>query len=818
MNRWLLLVATAIGLSVLLRTPDCAQSQEKKGIDKLKATDAYGDPLPKGVVARLGSLRWRNPENTLAFSPDGKYLAAAGSAIKLFDASSGQLLRRFEAGSCFLAFSPDSRTLVTTDSTHTPVVRFWDVSTGKERRNFQIQGGTNFLLPCSSADGKRLACYNISYVNPHEKRFVSIWNLETGKEIRKWPDLEAGSIYLSPDGKTFILPYRTHYFLHDADTGKEKARIPFPPREVAGNTSATRFLAFTSDGKMLAGMGKGHVYLWDTGTGKVVHQLALPKDEAACVAISANDRTLAAGGRKGTLYLWDLGSRKLLHAIPAPVGRDLPIYILALAPDGKKVASQQHLTSWIRVWDVADGRELTDFDETATGVERVTFAQDGRSVISLPAGGPVCHWDLVTGKLQRKIPAKDLQEVAVIFRRSLNNGNLLDAPVCSLDGKTFVKTFYSGDELKIGLWRDGKQEPASSFKVGTQKLRLRELVLSPDGKRVAGLGSDDRDIFLIAWDLARGQELRRFRLPAYTSSGVAFSADGRTLITNHTSVGGQSKTTFSFWELTTGKQRRNLDYELGAIPTLPAVLFHDRLAAMIDRETVTLIDLSTGKKLGRLQGHDDDVSCLAFSKGGRHLASGSRDSTVLIWNLAPLKPEVANAKLSEKELADCWDELAGANSAKAYQAIRHLSAARDQAVTYLSQRLSSAPHVPTERIQALIADLDSKTFANRDKATKELVSLQEAAEALLQKVLKGNSSLELRRRVESILLKQSEARTKLPPLGPGEELQAVRAVEVLEMIGTPEAQAVLGRLEKGAPQALRTREAQGSLGRVGSRD
>src|SRR5262249_55862871 len=161
--------------------------------------------------------------------------------------------------------------------------------------------------------------------------------------------------------------------------------------------------------------------------------------------------------------------------------------------------------------------------------------------------------------------------------------------------------------------------------------------------------------------------------------------------------GRQSKITFSFWELATGKQRRSLDYELGAFPTLPAVLFYERLAAMIDHETVTLIDLSTGKELGRLQGHDGYVSCLAFSKDGRNLASGSRASTVLIWNLAPLKQEVANAKLSEKELADHWDELAGADSVRAYQAIRHLSAAREQAVTYLSQRLSSAPHVPKER-------------------------------------------------------------------------------------------------------------------------
>jgi HEAT repeat protein len=139
-------------------------------------------------------------------------------------------------------------------------------------------------------------------------------------------------------------------------------------------------------------------------------------------------------------------------------------------------------------------------------------------------------------------------------------------------------------------------------------------------------------------------------------------------------------------------------------------------------------------------------------------------------------------------------------------------------VTYLSERLSPAPHVPKEKIQPLIADLDSNEFAKRDQATKGLVRLQEAAEAPLLEVLKGDPPLELRRRVEAILLNLHAARMKPPPLPPGEELRAVRAVEVLERIGTPEARGLLARLAKGAPYVLLTREAQASLGRVGRRD
>src|SRR5262249_30448712 len=150
-------------------------------------------------------------------------------------------------------------------------------------------------------------------------------------------------------------------------------------------------------------------------------------------------------------------------------------------------------------------RELSDFDETMTGVERVAFAQDGKSVFSLPAGGPLCKWGLLTRQLKRENLGDGLRGVGVAISRAGSHGTKGELRLRS-DGKTIVKTFNSGDELKIGVWQDGKQGQFSSFKVGMHNLGLRELVLSPDGKRAAGLGSDGRGDCLIAWDIARGQE------------------------------------------------------------------------------------------------------------------------------------------------------------------------------------------------------------------------------------------------------------------------------------------------------------------------
>jgi hypothetical protein len=141
--------------------------------------------------------------------------------------------------------------------------------------------------------------------------------------------------------------------------------------------------------------------------------------------------------------------------------------------------------------------------------------------------------------------------------------------------------------------------------------------------------------------------------------------------------------------------------------------------------------------------------------------------------------------------------------------MRQLLAAGDAAVALIARHLHPAPAVDTKRIAALIADLDSDRFAVREQASRELATLDEAAETALQNTLKGSPTLETRRRAEALLAKIAQPS--------GDRLRALRAVEVLERLATPAARQVLRTLAVGAADAAKTKDAAASLRRLDHR-
>jgi hypothetical protein len=280
--------------------------------------------------------------------------------------------------------------------------------------------------------------------------------------------------------------------------------------------------------------------------------------------------------------------------------------------------------------------------------------------------------------------------------------------------------------------------------------------------------SPDRPRPVCLVELASGRERLRFGQHAYWGAPLAFSPNGRWLAGPSESKDGR-----------TGRD-------------------------------VVLWDVSTGHEVHHFAG-SGSLTTFAFAPNGRTLASTGFDSTILVWDMTTIRPSRAAAP-APADLPALWDALASDNAAMAYRAIIALRSAEGQAVELLRGKLLPAAPIPAQRLAQLITDLDSPRFVTRQEAEKELIRLADFAAAALQRALVNNPSVELRQRIEK-LLKALDL-----PLKDAELLRQLRAVEVLEHIGTPAAQQLLAELAKGDPEARLTRESQASLERVKRRN
>jgi hypothetical protein len=135
----------------------------------------------------------------------------------------------------------------------------------------------------------------------------------------------------------------------------------------------------------------------------------------------------------------------------------------------------------------------------------------------------------------------------------------------------------------------------------------------------------------------------------------------------------------------------------------------------------------------------------------------------------------------------------------------------DASVAILVKRLQAAKAVDGERVQKLLIDLGSETFAVRERATSELKTMSDLDEGLLERSLVQTKSLEAKRRLAQLL-----ERVRGPIANP-QHLQSLRAIETLECIGTLAAKGVLESLSQGTAGALLTIEAKRSLERLAKR-
>jgi WD40 repeat protein/energy-coupling factor transporter ATP-binding protein EcfA2 len=321
----------------------------------------------------ITTLKGNHDASAIAFSPDGRLLAASGNElVTLWRLGPSGLSVTLEAGtqplrfasSARLAFSPGREALAEADADGT---RLWQLGSHRRVRRFAV-------AYVSGGDG--LAFSSRGVLAASDFRGIHLVDTEHPGAKRS---LGSGiAVAFSPDGgKLAVGGFKGIRIWNVASDP------PQPGPSVTKTSYLTWSVAFSPDGRTLVAGGVGQpVSLWDvTGTRpKLRHFLSGQISAAQSVAFSPDDKLVVAGGADGRLGLWDVRSGKPVGDLTPAHGR---IQSVAFSPDGSTIAAASDDGN-VRLWDALSHRSLGDpFPGYA-----VAFSSDGKWLATATPGAP----------------------------------------------------------------------------------------------------------------------------------------------------------------------------------------------------------------------------------------------------------------------------------------------------------------------------------------------------------------------------------------------------------------------------------------------
>ena len=453
------------------------------------------------------------------------------------------------------------------------------------------------------------------HLSPYARRLVTVdairgvlrtLDTDTGRLLGTLGDLRQSTCnrcWFDPDGRHAVTPDADRRLVVvDIEQASRVRRIDGPVCDTC------EFGDFSVDGSIFAhGPWDRPVEVWNLATGELLFSQEvrmLPKGGCRVRLSPSVDRLLASSDSAGFCLL------DLKESLVAPEGlatesdpRDTIhrghgsyVYDLAVAADGRLIASASPAEAHVRLWDASSGETIallekpgaTDASPNNRG-RLIAFSTDGRRLLctAREAGRSdpeLLHWDLLTG--ERRV-------------ESLPEGTEVDSNLIWLD--RCLELLGPGPQARLGRkvvrLRDGTavavQEPQHLIPDGTRWRTFvssnaeEALTLSPDSERVAVGTIRTVSVF----DRARAEVQRTFLGQAYA---VDWSPDGRVL-----AAGG-------------------------------------------DDGRIRLYDAELLIPLLSFPAHDDYIFSLVWSPDGTRLVSASGDTTVRVWDARGKREKAAD--------------------------------------------------------------------------------------------------------------------------------------------------------------------------------
>jgi WD40 repeat protein len=785
-------------------------------------TDAHGDPLPEGAVARFGTVRYRIGVNLLhgkvALSPDGKTIAVPSkTGIALFDVHSGRLTAEFPLYEPYpdfmthkLGYSPDGKYLVRLTGGFAQVV---DARTGRllYRRFLNDRDdiwGMAFLPGTSKL-----------VINGDH--WATTFDVATDKVVRHL-NFQEDMTLVRPAGRLLLGYKGFEWLVFDLASGKLRARL----QRIGPDTSGTygEEWAVTPDSRhlcLISNTGRFRVVDVETGITVVDQTREPPKDNGwyIGIAVSPDGNVVYVRDPSAEVRRWDMKAHRWLAPLPI-----VEPGVLLPHPDGAQLLVASRV---LRRYDVRSLREIHGPEGYWASVN-VSPSPDGRRIaISAECRGPESQLDVVEigGRRQWSLRSADAcrsvswspdgrwlirsegdGDNRVARLREARTGRLIRSLTYSDESGWLGDTAYFTPDSRQLICPIGSGASIAMFDVRTGRCGA---VVDPNEQGVIDVSPDGRVILFAATDGFRLYDrvadrfltdptAERTEDGRLATEQAKFSPDGSYLLVWEGETRDPARRygyVATVRDPVSGRCRLSFDVGPDSVEAFALSPDGQWLAYGTDRGELHLWDVAAACRLGKWSGHRDTIRSIGFA-GMSRVVTGSDDFTALVWDPRP----------KQRPTKPLWEALSGDDAVEAYRAVWAL-AADPIGPDLLRAKITPMPSPRPEQIRQWLSDLSSDRFAVRERATRELERVRRSVGPDLRAALQQATGEEVRARLNRLLASITPERT------PAEAIQA-RAATAMELAGTVAAKKLLADWAAGAPGARLTQDAKAALVRL----